>query len=153
MGKKATRKASKRPPAKRPAPKPAPRTEKGSGGVKALQDFCRSLPGVTEDVKWEDMLTFLVGDKIFAGFSLSTPGNFGFKSEEEEFMGLIQKKGIIPSPYLAKHFWVAVRGPTTLSEATFKRLLQKSHSLVLAKLSKRKQQEILQSAPSRASGR
>jgi predicted DNA-binding protein (MmcQ/YjbR family) len=29
-------------------------------------ELCRSLPGVTEDVKWENDLIFSVGGKMFA---------------------------------------------------------------------------------------
>ena len=32
-----------------------------------LVAFCRSLPGATEDIKWEHDLIFSVGGKMFAG--------------------------------------------------------------------------------------
>jgi len=31
-----------------------------------LLDFCRTLPGATEDVKWGSHLVFSVGDEMFA---------------------------------------------------------------------------------------
>jgi predicted DNA-binding protein (MmcQ/YjbR family) len=130
MARKAARKRAKTAGAKR-------------GSKNVLKDYCRSLPGTTEDVKWEDDLVFSVGGKMYAAFDLEDEYAFGFKSEEEEFMGLIQIEGIIPAPYLAKHFWVKVNRKGALSDSEWKRLLKKAHGLVLAGLSGKKQREIM----------
>jgi predicted DNA-binding protein (MmcQ/YjbR family) len=113
------------------------------GGRSVLKQFCRSLPGTTEDVKWEDDLVFSIGGKMYAAFDLENEREFGFKCEEDEFMGLIQKDGVIPAPYLAKHFWVKVNKKSALPDAEWKRLLRKAHGLVLAKLPVKKQREIM----------
>jgi predicted DNA-binding protein (MmcQ/YjbR family) len=115
----------------------------GRGSVAdRLKAFCRTLPGVTEDVKWGDDLVFSVGGKMFAAFDLESEDGFGFKSEEDEFMGLIQVEGIVPAPYLAKHFWVKVNDRKVLKDAEWERLLKKAHGLVVAGLSGKKQKEI-----------
>jgi predicted DNA-binding protein (MmcQ/YjbR family) len=115
------------------------------GGKNTLKDFCRSLPGTTEDVKWGDDLVFSVGEKMYAAFDLEDEEEFGFKSEEEEFMGLIQIEGIIPAPYMAKHFWVKVNRKRVLPDSEWKRLLRRAHALVLEKLPLKKQREIMSS--------
>lgn len=135
----ARKKASKKAVA-RPAKKAAARKK---GGGSSLKDFCRSLPGTTEDIKWGDDLIFSVGDKMYAGFDVESEAEFALKSEEEEFMGLIQMEGIIPAPYMAKHFWVAVRDRSVLPDEEWKRLLRKAHGLVLARLPEKKQRQIL----------
>ena len=33
--------------------------------IEGLRSICRSLPGITEDVKWGSDLCFLVGGKMF----------------------------------------------------------------------------------------
>lgn len=118
----------------------------GTGRSKpGLRDFCRSLPGTTEDIKWGDNLIFSVGGKMYAGFDAphEAEGQFAFKCEEEEFMGLIQIEGIIPAPYTAKQFWVAVRDREALKIEEWKRLLKKAHSIILAKLPLKTRQLIL----------
>jgi predicted DNA-binding protein (MmcQ/YjbR family) len=117
--------------------------KKATSKASTLQDFCRGLPGTTEDIKWGHDLVFSVGNKMYAAFDLDHGYDFGFKSEEEEFLGLIQVPGIIPAPYMAKHFWVAVRDRTALPAKEWKRLLAKAHALVFANLSQKKQREIL----------
>ena len=42
-------------------------------------DFCRGLPGATEDVKWEKDLVFSVGAKMFVVFGLPENEPVGFK--------------------------------------------------------------------------
>ena len=39
----------------------------------SIQEFCRTLPHTTEDVKWGTNLVFSVGNKMYAGFDLDHP--------------------------------------------------------------------------------
>lgn len=111
-----------------------------SGG--SLKDFCRALPGTTEDIKWGDDHVFSVGKKMYAGFDVDSEEEFGFKCDPEDQMRLIQIKGIIPAPYAARFGWVLVEDTRALSASAAKRLLEKAHRLVLAGLPKRVQAEI-----------
>src|SRR5215475_13827940 len=77
-------------------------------GEDALVEFCRSLSGATEDVKWGKDLIFSVGGKMFAGFLLPEGDPIGFKVEPAVFSELVGKKGVVPAPYMAKHSWVSV---------------------------------------------
>lgn len=107
-----------------------------------LYDFCRSLQGVTEDVKWDNDLVFSVGGKMFACFGLPDGDSFSFKVEPELFDSFVQQDGIRPAPYLAKHSWIALASRETLPEEVLKDLLEASHGLVAAKLSKKARREL-----------
>ena len=71
-------------------------------GQDPLYELCRSLPGVTEDVKWGDNLVFSVGKKMFAVFDLPAGEPFSFKVDPDVFSMLTQQRGIRPAPYLAR---------------------------------------------------
>jgi predicted DNA-binding protein (MmcQ/YjbR family) len=100
----------------------------------SLIEFCRTLPSVTEDVKWENNLCFLIGGKIFAIFNLDNPSNFSFKTTPEMFSTLIGVVGIIPAPYLARFNWIAVQKPKALPMKMLKGLIAESYELIAAGL-------------------
>lgn len=114
--------------------------------TKTLQRFCRSLPGVTEDIKWEDHLVFSVGGKMFVAFHVPKGVPIGFKCSEEDVLRLIQKQHIIPAPYAARFGWVSVRAKTALGQAEAKKLLKNAHRLTLEKLPRKRREAILAGA-------
>lgn len=99
-----------------------------------LLNFCRSLPGATEDIKWGHDLIFSVGGKMFAGFQLPDAEPFGFKVDPLVFDTLVGHNGVVPAPYMAKHSWVSVTDRSLIPLATLKDLLAESHRLVAEKL-------------------
>ena len=101
---------------------------------KALHQFCRSLPHVTEDVKWGADLVFSVGGKMFAAFDAKGEPGYGFKTTPANFAMLTKQDGIIPAPYAARFFWVSVVEPKALPLAAAKELIAESYQLVAAKL-------------------
>jgi predicted DNA-binding protein (MmcQ/YjbR family) len=103
----------------------------------ALIEFCRSLPGATEDVKWGNDLIFSVGGKMFAGFQMPAGKPVGFKVDPLVFSSLVGNDGIEPAPYMARHYWVSVTDPARLPLDTLKDFLAESHRLVAAKLPKK----------------
>ena len=103
-----------------------------------LTELCRSLPGVTEDVKWGDNLVFSVGDKMFAVFNLGDDESFSFKVDPEAFAVMTRQDGVVPAPYLAKHSWISVRSCDVLPVETVMDLLEEAHGLVAARLSKKR---------------
>ena len=103
-----------------------------------LYDLLRSLPGVTEDVKWGNDLVFSVGDKMFAVFMLPDGEPLSFKVEEAAFASLTQQPGIIPAPYLARHSWVKLESRSSLPAAALEEMLRESYRLVAEKLPKKK---------------
>jgi predicted DNA-binding protein (MmcQ/YjbR family) len=106
-------------------------------GGDPLQEFCRALPGATEDIKWGKDLIFSVGGKMFAGFQMPEGEPLGFKVDPQVFHSLIGKRGIVPAPYMAKHSWVSVTDRSRVPVETLEELLAESHRLVAAALSKK----------------
>ena len=111
-------------------------------GVFPLLDHCRSLPGTTEDIKWEHDLVFSVGAKMYAPFDPATPDTPSFKCDPDDFAQLSIQDGVRPAAYLARAGWVHLDRPDALPLDQLKDLLTKSHDLVLARLPKRIQREI-----------
>lgn len=102
-----------------------------------LLDLCRSLPGVTEDVKWDNDLVFSVGGKMFAVFALPDLEKISFKVEPALFPVLTARPGIIPAPYMAKHSWITLVERDAMSRDEMEELIRESHALVAQKLTKK----------------
>ena len=105
--------------------------------VEKLRQFCRVLPGVTEDVKWGSDLCFSVSGRMFVVTNLEPPHSIAFKCTPEEFGELVERPGIIPAPYMARNMWVQeeeLGGPLERSE--LERLVRTSYELVVTKLPK-----------------
>lgn len=106
-----------------------------------LRDLIAPLAKVTEDIKWEDNLCFLVGNKIFAIAGLSA-ARVGFKVSEEDFAELTGRDDIAQAPHFARGQWVQVNHPKALSRQEWKEYLAKSYALVLEKLPKKTRKEL-----------
>ncbi|MGZ3291554.1 MAG: MmcQ/YjbR family DNA-binding protein [Xanthobacteraceae bacterium] len=113
--------------------------------IEAVKALCRTFPGCTEDIKWGADLVFSVGEKMFAvtGNEPSARG-ISFKVEDQRFLELTDRPGIIPAPYLARAKWVRVDDIGALSDEEAAELLRQSYELVFAKLTKTLQRQILQ---------
>lgn len=114
---------------------PAKKTE--DSPADPVLDFCRGLPGATEDVKWEKDLVFSVGGKMFVVFGLPEKEPIGFKVDPVLFGTITQHEGIRPAPYMAHHSWVNVASREVLPQDELLRLIQGSYDLVAQKLSKK----------------
>jgi len=110
-----------------------------------LPTFCATLRDVQSDVKWGADLCFTIDAKMFAVFGTrdGKPTNLGFKCDPERFLEFTDQPGIIPAPYLARAHWVLVEDPKALSDADAKALIRHSYALIVGKLSKRRQRELL----------
>lgn len=105
--------------------------------------LCRTFPGCTEDVKWENNAVFSVGTKMFAVTSVDLPANgISFKVDDDRFLELTDRPGIIPAPYLARAKWVYVENAKALSDAEAAQLLRRAYEIIFAKLTKKLQKEI-----------
>lgn len=107
-----------------------------------LVTLCRTLPGATEDIKWEDDHVFSVGRKMFACFSLTRPGHVSFKCSDDDYDRLTEIDGIIPAPYAARFGWVLVERRRALSAGELRRLIRDAHRLVFERLPARVRAEI-----------
>lgn len=109
--------------------------------------LCRSFPGATEDIKWGADLVFSVGEKMFAVTNNDSPADgMSFKVDDERFLELTDRPGIIPAPYMARAKWIYVEDKKALGDDEAEALLRRSYELVFAKLTKKLQREISGSA-------
>ncbi|MES2149695.1 MAG: MmcQ/YjbR family DNA-binding protein [Pseudomonadota bacterium] len=112
----------------------------------AAKALCRTFPGCTEDIKWGADAVFSVGEKMFACSRSAVPANgISFKVDDERFLELTDRPGIVPAPYLARAKWVHVNQAKALSDQEAHALLRRSYQLVFARLTKKLQREITES--------
>ncbi|MGI4718783.1 MAG: MmcQ/YjbR family DNA-binding protein [Janthinobacterium lividum] len=107
------------------------------------KNVCRSLPGCTEDTKWDNDTVFSVGARMFAATDKDVPAQgFSFKVDDERFLELTDRPGIVPAPYLARAKWVYVTPEARLDDDELAALLRRSWELVFGKLTRKLQREI-----------
>ena len=114
--------------------------------VEKAKALCRSFAGATEDVKWGADLVFSVGEKMFACTGEAPDAGISFKVDDDRFLELTDRPGIIPAPYLARAKWIYIEQPDALGDDEAGALLRRSYELVFAKLTKKLQREISESA-------
>lgn len=102
--------------------------------IETLRDFCKSLPAVTEDIKWGKDLCFMVAGKMFCVTCLDGPFTVSFKVKAEEFEELSSQPGIIPAPYVARYKWILVRNGNKLSKKELEHYVRQSYDLIKAGL-------------------
>jgi len=103
--------------------------------IESIQNICRQLPAVTEDIKWEHDLVFSIGGKMFCVVGLDQlPVTASFKVTDETFDEMSQRPGYSPAPYMARHKWVLVEDIRTMSKTAWKQCIRQSYDLVKAKL-------------------
>ena len=95
-----------------------------------IRDICKKLPGVTEGIKWENDLCFMVAEKMFCVTNLSSPLTVSLKVKEDEFDELTAIPGIQPAPYLARYKWVLVTDTTKLTVKEWRHYINQSYELV-----------------------
>jgi len=111
--------------------------------LKKAKEYCRTLAGTTEDIKWGDNLVFSVGTKMYACMDENEAAKaIAFKVDDDRFLELTDRPGIIPAPYLARMKWVLVEDLAKMPDAEARALIRRSHELVFAKLTKKLQKEI-----------
>jgi predicted DNA-binding protein (MmcQ/YjbR family) len=92
---------------------------------------CRALEHTTEDVKWESVLAFSIGKKMYCCISLDEGFGVSFKCAPGDFLALTDgRAGIIPAPYLAKHQWVKITRAYALPKKKLLRLITESQRIV-----------------------
>jgi predicted DNA-binding protein (MmcQ/YjbR family) len=102
------------------------------------------LPHVAETMQWGANLVFWVGDKAIGGKMFAVvdlDGQRGpvisYAAGPERFAELVEQDGIIPAPYLARAYWVAVERWDVFRASDWARELEAAHSIVHAKLTNR----------------
>lgn len=113
----------------------------------SLENFCHRLPEAQFDLKWGDDRTYCIAGKMFAVFCTDSRADNGMtrlciKVSPADFLALTDRDGILPAPYLARYHWISIED-RVLSQKELETLIQGSYDMVLSKLSKKKQQELL----------
>lgn len=111
--------------------------------IEDLMEICSRLKGMTTEIKWEEHLSFNVGNRIFLLTSPDeVPPAASFKVSEEDFDELTARQGITQARYFAKHQWVSVDDLNRLSPAEWKTFIERSYRLVASKLTKKQRAEL-----------
>jgi predicted DNA-binding protein (MmcQ/YjbR family) len=107
--------------------------------IESVRTFCLSLPHADEKVQWGNDLLFRIGDKMFAVAALEPSHGvaLSFKCTPEKFAELVEQEGIIPAPYMARHYWIGLERFDALPDRELKPLLKNAYQMVLDKLPKK----------------
>jgi len=111
--------------------------------IEEIQNLCKQLPGVTEDIKWGSDLCFSVGGKMFlvAGLELS-PVTASFKVTDEQFEEMSSKPGFKPAPYMAKHKWIYLDDISLMNKQEWKFYINQAYVIIKQKLPKKLQEQL-----------
>lgn len=107
--------------------------------------FCAELPATTHVIQWGNSSVWKVGGKIFAICSNWGEGNIpkiSFKCSDLSYTLLVQQKGIIPAPYLARAKWVQCETFEALSDEDLKSYIVAAHKLISSKLTRKLRAEL-----------
>ncbi len=106
-----------------------------------IRKYLLTLPHTVETMQWGDNLVFWVGDKaiggkMFALVNLDGDGKaiISYAAGPERYNELLEIEGIIPAPYMARIFWVAVEHWGVFRTAEWEQELSAAHSLTFNKL-------------------
>ena len=103
--------------------------------IEDLRTFCLSLPGVTEDIKWEHNLCFSVADKMFLLISLDeSPSTAAFKVAKDDFDSISCRTGFRQAPYFARNMWVMIDDIGLPDRREWETFIRNSYDLVKMKL-------------------
>jgi predicted DNA-binding protein (MmcQ/YjbR family) len=116
--------------------------------TESTRAFLLSLPHVVETVsetaRWGDKLVFRVGDqtiggKMFSQIDFEEDGRavLSLAVDPERFYELIERDGVIPAPYRARLYWIALMRWNAIRDSELKDLLRNARELTFAKLPKR----------------
>ena len=120
-----------------------------------LRAFAAKLPGATRDIKWGADEVYSVGGKMFAVFGVDQGKATGvsFKVDDDRFLELTDRPGVVPAPYLARAHWVQVADAKALSDAEARALVERSHALVASKLPRQFRDALAASAVAKSKSR
>lgn len=118
-----------------------------------IRGICLGLPHVKETLSWGHHLVYWVGEKALGGkmFAMTDVDGTGrgvvwFHCGAERFHELLEREGMVASPYLARAHWVTVERWEVLRAREYEEELRRSHALIWEKLPKRTR-TLLEMAP------
>ncbi len=106
-----------------------------------IRAYLLTLPHAVETMQWGANLVFWVGDKtiggkMFALVNLDGDGKavISYAAGPERYSELLEIEGVIPAPYMARIYWVAVERWNVFRTAEWEQQLSAAHTLTLNKL-------------------
>jgi len=109
-----------------------------------IREFVLKLPLVEETTQWGNNLVFWVGDKavggkMFALVNLDEDGRavMSLSAGPERYHELLENEGVVPAPYMAHIYWVAIERWHALPARELQELLRAARDLTYEKLPKR----------------
>jgi predicted DNA-binding protein (MmcQ/YjbR family) len=109
-----------------------------------IRAFLLTLPHVVETMQWGANLVFWVGDKaiggkMFALVNLDGDGRaiISYSAGPERYAELLETEGILPAPYMARIFWVAIERWNVFRTPVWEQELRAAHAITFNKLSPR----------------
>ncbi len=106
-----------------------------------IRAYLLTLPHTVETMQWGANLVFWVGDKaiggkMFALVNLDGDGKavISYAAGPERYSELLETEGIVPAPYMARIYWVAVERWNVFRTAEWEHELSAAHALTFAKL-------------------
>ena len=111
--------------------------------IEEIQNLCKQLPGVAEDIKWGSDLCFSVGGKMFLVAALEqSPVTASFKVTDEQFEEMSAKPGFKPAPYMAKHKWIYLDDISLMNKQEWKFYINQAYEIIKQKLPKKLQEQL-----------
>jgi predicted DNA-binding protein (MmcQ/YjbR family) len=106
-----------------------------------IRAYLLTLPHAVETMQWGANLVFWVGDKAIGGkmFALANLDGDGkavisYAAGPERYSELLETEGIIPAPYMARIFWVAVERWDVFRTPEWELELRAAHAITFNKL-------------------
>ena len=104
--------------------------------IESIQQICKSLPSITQDIKWGDDLVFSIGGKMFFIVVLNqVPVMATFKVTEEHFDEMCERDGFKQAAYVGKYKWVTIDDIGKMNKKEWEKFITQSYNLVKGKLS------------------
>jgi predicted DNA-binding protein (MmcQ/YjbR family) len=106
-----------------------------------IRAFLHTLPHVVDTMQWGANLVFWVGDKaiggkMFALVNLDGDGKavISYAAGPQRYSELLEIEGVIPAPYMARIYWVAVERWNIFRTTEWEQQLSAAHALTFDKL-------------------
>jgi len=106
-----------------------------------IRAYLLTLPHAAETMQWGANLVFWVGDKaiggkMFALVNLEGDGRavISYAAGPQRYSELLEIEGVIPAPYMARIYWVAVERWNVFRTVEWEQELSAAHTLTLNKL-------------------
>jgi predicted DNA-binding protein (MmcQ/YjbR family) len=120
-------------------------TPRGKGAksldAERIRAYLLTLPHAVETMQWGANLVFWVGDKaiggkMFALVNLDGDGKavISYAAGPERYAELVEIEGIIPAPYMARIFWVAVERWDVFRTPQWEQELRAAHTITFNKM-------------------